>query len=514
MRPRTPWLLPSAFVWCLVLLSTSAALGQGRLEAEAGTLLTSARAADDHHDRLAAAVEDVEMAAAAAGESAEPVPIGLDLVSSAPGTEEDRPWSLQRELDRAGGPEWLEVSGSVRLRYEGIDGQFRAAGRLDDQDHVFVLRTLLKIAADFETVAFTVEGQDSRQYGGNFGSALGTSSVNAAELLQAHVELRFSGHMLRAGRQTIDLGSRRLVARNRFRNTLNAFTGLRWDWKEDEFALTVFYTLPVRRTPSDLPSIIDNEVEFDDEGLGQQFFGVYYERVFERHVFSAKAFGLLEDLRGSNDRDIFTISVRFILPKKKGELDYEIEGAFQFGKSRRTGSGPRLDHRAGFVHVSVGYTFDAAWRPRVRLAFDWASGDDDPGDGENNRFDTLFGARRFEFGPTGIYGAIARSNILSPEARLELKPRSDMSLMFAARTLFLASREDAWTTARVADPSGSSGRFVGQQLEARWRWDLFRGVLRLEAGLAVLFHGEFQDDAPGGQGTDTVYGYFQTVFKF
>ena len=84
---------------------------------------------------------------------------------------------------------------------------------------------------------------------------------------------------------------------------------------------------------------------------------------------------------------------------------------------------------AGFAHASAGYTFDAAWTPRVRVAWDYASGDADPNDGQNNRFDTLFGARRFEYGPTGIYGAVFRANLNSPEIRLILKPNKQVTII-------------------------------------------------------------------------------------
>ena len=77
-----------------------------------------------------------------------------------------------------------------------------------------------------------------------------------------------------------------------------------------------------------------------------------------------------------------------------------------------------LDHRAWFVHLDATRKLPGAWQPRVILRFDYASGDEDPDDGEWNRFDTLFGDRRWEFGPTGIYGALTRSNILSPGAAL------------------------------------------------------------------------------------------------
>lgn len=454
---------------------------------------------------------------------AAPIALRVEPVALAAAKKESdgRPWSVQRELDDAGAPDWLRVSGSIRLRYEGTFGQFRSAARLDNQDHVFVIRTLLKVAADFEDFAFVFEGEDSRQYGGNFGSALGTSTVNAVELLQAHFLVRFGdvgpGKLeLRGGRLTFDLGSRRFVARNRFRNTINSFTGLHLEWKGENFKLTTFYTLPVVRLPGDLRSIVDNEVDFDEETFEFQFFGVHFEHhdLLEDHTLEAFAYALLDDRIRSRERDIFTVGFRIYLPKAKGEFDYQLEAAYQFGNSETSASGPELDHNAGFVHASVGYTFDADWKPRVRLAFDYASGDDDPTDGDNNRYDTLFGARRFEFGPTGTFGAIGRFNLLSPEIRLELKPRSDMSWMIAARTFLLASDQDAFVAGRVADPTGSSGRFVGQQLESRWRWDLLQKTLRLEAGVAYIFHGEFQEDAPGGQGTDTLFVYFQTAFKF
>lgn len=431
-----------------------------------------------------------------------------------------KPWRLQDELEAAGAPDWLKVSGSIRLRYEGLDGQFRGSSRLGNDQHGLFIKSLLKVSADFDTVAITAELEDGRQYFANRDDFLNTGIVNTVELLQAHVtfrlgELANGTHMIRGGRQTLDLGSRRLVARNRFRNTINGFTGLRWEWKAEDAKLNVFYFLPQRRLPSDFGSLRNNQVEFDEEDFDQQFFGFHYERdVFERHRFEFYAYGLLEDVTGSRDRDIFTIGTRFYLPKKTGEWDYEVEGAYQFGRSRLSGSGDRLDHNAFFVHAHIAYTFDAPWQPRLRLALDVASGDDDPNDGDNNRFETLFGARRFEYGPTGIFGAVARFNLLSPELRLEVKPIENAVWMFAWRPVALFSDRDAWTAARVQDATGSTNGFVGHQIETRFRWNILPKSVRLEAGLAYLTSGEFQEDAPNGQSDDSFYGYFQARLLF
>lgn len=145
--------------------------------------------------------------------------------------------------------------------------------------------------------------------------------------------------------------------------------------------------------------------------------------------------------------------------------------------------------------------------------FDYASGDNDPNDGKNNRFDTLFGTRRFEFGPTSIYGAFARSNLISPGIRLQVKPADRVSGFAGYRANWLASDRDAWTTANVIDLSGLSGRFLGHQVEVRVRWDPVQRNLRLEIGIAHLFQGGFARNAPNasGKGYSTYYYVRSTV---
>jgi hypothetical protein len=87
--------------------------------------------------------------------------------------------------------------------------------------------------------------------------------------------------------------------------------------------------------------------------------------------------------------------------------------------------------------------------------------------------------------------------------------------MTTDRAYWLASDTDAWTTSGLRDPAGDSGSFIGHQLEARVRWDVLPGNVRLEVGGAYLFAGEFIDNAPNatGQG-DTTYGYVALDLTF
>lgn len=517
---------PPLVFFVLVLISISCACHAQRHESsdQLRTVISALATAPSPRDsELDASLDQLSLAPSTITSSLTTEPNDIDLrfspVAAGENQKEDVPFRLQNVLRDGGAPAWLRISGQIRLRYEGIDGQFRTAARLDDTDHLLFLRTLLKVEADLDAVLFTLELQDSRHFGGNRKSALDPGSINTVELLQALMTIRLGNlgtgtNELRLGRQTFDLGSRRLVARNRFRNTINAFTGAFWQWRSEDFKLSAFYTLPIRRRPSDIASVANNQLEFDREDFDLEFFGTDLEhRLFERHSIEVYFFGLLDDVKNGLRREIYTFGTRLLLPKARGSFDYGVEGAYQFGKSQLATAGPDLDHSAGFAHAHVGYTFDTAWSPRIVLAFDFASGDTNPNDGKNGRFDPLFG-QPFELGPTGIYTALNRFNLISPVLRFELSPQSNIQLALAWRPAWVASDRDIGTSAQLQDTTGSSGSLIGNQFDLRLRWDVLPKSLQLEAGLVYLARGEFLKDAPGAQGKDTLYQYLQIRWTF
>jgi len=451
--------------------------------------------------------------------------IGHSVYGQSPDTA-DSPWRLSTPLDP---PEWLTLSGHQRTRYETLDGQFRAG--LTGSDQIFAFRTDLKAEIKLNEIEFVGEMMDSRQELADDGTPLDNTIVNAVDLLQGYVALNledpFGGDgegRLQIGRQTWDFGSRRLIARNLFRNTINNFTGLHASWKSGSGdSLQAFYFLPVNRLPSDRESLFDNEVEIDEETFDTQFWGVHFQtpNLCPEASVELYFYGLDENDCAdfaTRDRRLYTTGLRLNRKPAKGQGDYEWESVLQTGDSRSSASATDrndLDHLAHFHHVHAGYTLDTACSPRLSVCFDYASGDEDPNDDENNRFDTLYGARRFEYGPTGIYGAFARSNILSPGYFMGMKPHEDMDFMFGHRFCWLASDRDAWTTSGLRDPTGNSGSYIGHQIEARLKVEILPDNLTFEIGAAHLFAGEFMDDAPNSNGEgDATYAYVETVFTF
>ena len=73
----------------------------------------------------------------------------------------------------------------------------------------------------------------------------------------------------------MNLGSRRLVASDDFRNTTQGYTGLRADLtsRRQERSATLYYMLPQERRPDDFASLRDNEIQLDHESRDLQLFG-------------------------------------------------------------------------------------------------------------------------------------------------------------------------------------------------------------------------------------------------
>ena len=438
-------------------------------------------------------------------------------------------WSVNQALNT---PEWLSLSGQSRIRYESLDEQFRSGGKGDDQ--ILVFRTNLLAKFIWNQWEFVVEVLDSRQAHANDSTKISSGDVNPLDILQLYSQWKTnnlfkaqSESRLNIGRFTMDVGSRRFVARNKFRNAINSFTGIDWQWTDNEGQeVRVFYTLPVQRLPREFERRERNRTEGDEQDTEVSFWGIYY-KLPESLLVALKTqaelfyFGLDENdthKRPTRNRDIHTLGARLYKKKTLNQFDYQIETALQFGKSRAsatTSDREDLDHFAFFGRVELGYSFNNMWLPRLVAQLDYASGDDDPDDGDNNRFDTLYGVRRFDFGPLGIYGPFARANIISPGIRLQFTPTHNTSMFISHRGYWLASDKDAWTVAGVRDPEGDSGSYIAQQTEVRFRWDVIPKNVRWELGVAYMFQGEFANNAPNANDEgDSNFIYNQLLFSF
>jgi hypothetical protein len=220
------------------------------------------------------------------------------------------------------------------------------------------------------------------------------------------------------------------------------------------------------------------------------------------------------DVNAENEqtaRTFSTFGLMMYQPPKIEYIDYDSESVWQVG----TVNGKEFF--AYFQHLSLGYTFGLPWTPRLMVMYDYASGSNNPNGNNNQTFEPLFGARRNELTPTGLFGPFYRSNISSPGIRLILKPTPALDLRVKFRAWYLAQSRDAWVNSGMQDPTGAAGNVLGQDVEVGVRWNPWPN-LSMDAGYEHFFKGSYiknQTNVPGNPpGQATNYFYVQTEVRF
>ncbi len=397
--------------------------------------------------------------------------------------------------------DWLEFGLEHRTRFE-YRSDYRRPNLEDDEQFLLRSRVYVGLRKVLDPFRFGIELQDSRQFHSDFPDR--TRDVNEAEFIQAFAELYFKDALgkgypiqFRAGRMSLEYLDRRLVARNRWRNTTNAFDGFRLrlgrpdaDWQFDFFAVQ-----PVERR-------MTARDRADEERWFYGLVGAW--RRWSKYVTLEPYYFILdEDRKGRerSDREIHTLGLHAFGPIGATRFDYDFDTAFQCG-----GDGDRR-HRAFAFRGEVGYTIQHAWKPRVSLSTVYASGDRDPDDGLSERFDRLFQATHCP----STSDLFSWQNTISPKIRLSLRPASRLRIDTSYGAHWLASDSDDWVIPGRRDPRGDSGDFIGQELELRVRYRIDPRV-ELEVGYAHFFPGPFFENT--GPADDADLFYVQTTFHF
>ena len=255
----------------------------------------------------------------------------------------DGPWSLSDALGLDNG---FTLSGEHQSRFEHYDGNVFVGA--SPNDGAFFLRTTLDAQYKQDGFSAQVEMMDARQGQADRDTRLTTSQVSTLDLLQANVAYKFgsdNSSEIRAGRFTQDWGSRTLIARNRYRNTINTFDGISFNHTQangNEFKF--LSAQPVRRTPRDRLSLLDNDHRGDKSSEALRIHGVFanlpnllpsvlnIDLDLETYYIALKE----KDTRKlqTSNRELHTFGFRARSAASVNEWDINWESIFQTGKRR------------------------------------------------------------------------------------------------------------------------------------------------------------------------------------
>ncbi|HMP07897.1 MAG TPA: alginate export family protein [Lacipirellulaceae bacterium] len=433
-------------------------------------------------------------------ESPEPEKRSYYVEARSVGTRrETEPPRYVRALDQVDLPlfenaSWCELGLDYRMRFEYRDDDFRRP--VEGADYPFLLRTrgYLGFKDVVDPLRGYIEFEDARRYNSQF--PLDNRDTNLNEIIQAVAELHFADALgpdrplrMQVGRFAFEYTDRRLIARNEWRNTTNNFQGFRTilgqqdnDWQLDLLALQ-----PMERLLS-APDRVDEE---------RWFYGFVGDWRRWSQVVTLQPYFLVLDQNGKDgrpERNIYTTAVRGYGIIGDSGYDFDFDVAYQFGRD------DSRSHRAFGVTGELGYTWDHEMKPRLCAFCGYASGDRDPFDDVNQRFDRLFGFAR----PWSADDYFLWENLIAPKVRLDFIAGEKWRFDMGYGVFWLASATDSWAGANLRDPTGQSGDFMGHELDVRIRVAATKRV-DLTLGYAHFIPGAFTRNVGRRQDSDFFY---------
>jgi len=439
--------------------------------------------------------------------SVDPVPVAVTpsqtsyyVEAGSYGTKREAdPPNYTRDLNKTGIPafakvDWLTVGLDYRVRFEYRNNDIRRPESFSN-DFPFLLRgrAYAGVKEILDPLRLVVEIEDAARVNGNY--PLDDRDVNRYEMIQGYAELFFDNLLkeddlgnnrpvyIRGGRMCFEFTDRRLIGLNQWRNTTNNFLGVRAtvgqdknDWQVDVMALK-----PIER-------IID---EFDEADSDRYFWAVIgHHRKFSQVVTVEPYYLALRqepsEANGERYRQIHSPGLRFYGYIYNTGFNYDVTGTYQFGLERDQ------TQRAYAVTTEFGYTVtQSPWKPRVSLFFGYVTGDRDPDDNVNNRFERFFGFAR----PWSSDDYIIPENVITPKLKVEFEPTKGIKMDGGYSFYWLASGTDRFNNLLAGnsfnrDQSGNSGTFLGHGLDARIR---FKPVKFIDANIGYTYYsiGEF-----------------------
>jgi hypothetical protein len=389
-----------------------------------------------------------------------------------------------------------------RIRWEYRDG----IGFDSGTDDAFILsRTRAWVEAQIgNRLSFHVEGRDARQFGDEFMADGNPLFEDNADLFQAYVTARiFESFKLRVGREILAFDDQRLVGGLLWTNTSRSFDAIHGMFENERMKIDFGVAEVVTIRPENF-----NKRNEDDT------FYFLHATAKETCVEGMKASGFLyarnTAMSGEWKRDQYTAGARLWGQAPDSPYDYDFTGAFQFGEVDYRDSDDNADIRAFALHGEVGRRFAGAWKPRVSVEGNWASGDDRPDSGTIETFDHLYPTNHAKYGIADLVGWKNQRNI---GTHLQLSPCEKASVQFSYFAFWLDAVNDSLYNAGgasiVSNSTGSNDRFAGHEFDGQITYQARKNVT-LSGGLGWFFPGDYVRDNTES-GDDFIFGFLETV---
>jgi hypothetical protein len=397
----------------------------------------------------------------------------------------------------------LKLGASYRVRSEfKTDFKYGAAVRANHDEYLLHQLRMNLDWAPTQWLNGFFELQDARIF---FSDSVNTNSAPTTfhdqfDIHQLYLDLKPEIKKLpiriRTGRQKLNFGKQRLVGALEWANTARVFDAVR----------TTLGTEKERTLDIVTSRVVSTQGHgFNDWGsnlnryFSSDFHGLYYSDWLTIPNLKGELYYLFRHNDRAQDQ-AHTYATR--LWNTWGQWDGNLEVAGQFGEFGGD------DHYAFAGHIESGYRLENFFNTWIGFAYNYASGDDDPNDGDHTTFDNLFPTNHAFYGYMDFF---SWQNIHEVVFKSETSLMSRIKLKINYHNFWLANDQDAWYNAglgTIRRATKDVSNYVGSELDFLMNYALVPEQVWLLAGYSHFFSGSFVRDT--GPSEDADFVYFQT----
>ena len=400
-------------------------------------------------------------------------------------------------------PKWLRVGAEYRARVEGFAG---GAFRSGNEDEYLLSRlriNLFLLPTSWMKLGF--QGQDTRVFWKNQNPAV-PPYQDSLDLRQAYIELgdlEKKNFGIRAGRQELAFGDERLIGNANWLNAAPSFDAVRGTIRHGAFRADVFAARVVKQQDS----------EFDWSTPGNNFYGIYTaieklvpNATVEPYFLWRRQSGLRTELGTPGISTFGTFGVRWV-----GQLSADFDYGTEMDRQAGSLGTDTIGSWAG--HWVLGKTLaKTRFKPRFSVEYNYASGDRNSSDGRRSTFDQLYSTGHDKY---GLADQVGWRNIRNARIGVDLKLARKWTSSERYNAWWLADPHDALYNAAgaiiVRTSSGTSGRFVGQELDSVLAYT-FSKYLQIGGGFGHIFPGTFLSNTTPAESYNFPYASMNLIF--
>ena len=405
----------------------------------------------------------------------------------------------------------VKIGGSLRVRAEDKN-KFDFVD--SNQDYLLTQFRINLTWKASDRVKVYLEGQDARVMGEEIDAVPGINQdatpnifADQFDLHQGFVDVNFAVQKtavkVRAGRQKFNLGTQRLVASLEWVNTARVWDGVRvtiGSAKSRNLDIIASRLVPVS------PERLNDYQRTKSRYFNSQFHLLYYtDKVLVPNTILESYWMLRRESKV--DDNVHTFGTRFTTEKNNWTFDGE--AAFQSG----TYSG--LNHSAYMAHLGTEYKSGLLNNARFGTAYNFGSGDGDPGDANHNTFDNLYPLNHAYYGYMDLFSL---QNVHNFELTFKNNPVPKLGLRVAYQGFWLhQASNDAWYNAGSAAMRNARGAevssYVGSEIDITAKYPFFNKRVVGVVGVSQFFKGAYVDEVVSSPENNATFFFVQTKIK-